>query len=181
MKNTKAKGVSGYKNLFLIGGTLLLLDQVSKYLVRAYLHPGEIFPQGHPIVHYARIINWQNPGAILGILKNQTALLTIYAIVVSAAIIFFYPRLSKQSQALSLALSLMFAGSLGNMIDRLHQGFVTDFISIGNLPAFNIADICLLSSSIIIFVVWYRWDDKDKAPKVEVDSQEKKPQPTKEA
>ena len=175
MKNQLRDVLAGYKGLLLTSSILVLIDQISKYLVRANLAPGEIYPQGHQIVHFARIINWHNTGAILGILKNQGILLIIYALLISALIIFLYPRLSKLSRALGISLSLILAGSLGNMIDRLHQGFVTDFISIGNLPAFNIADICLLAGMSAAFIVWYRWDDKNTDANPQANISEKRP------
>jgi signal peptidase II len=141
------------KNLYLYAGLIVLLDQLTKYLVRSNLHPGEIFPQGTEIAFYVRLIHWHNYGALGGILPESGGVITIFAILMSIGAIFFYPRISPGDRILRLALIFLLGGALGNLIDRLHQGFVTDFISIGSLPVFNIADMSLGISILLIIIV----------------------------
>jgi signal peptidase II len=63
------------------------------------------------------------------------------AILVSAAIIYYFPRVPVEQRALRIALALQLGGAVGNLIDRLLQaGRVTDLISLGSFPVFNLAD-----------------------------------------
>ena len=65
---------------------------------------------------------------------------TVLAIIVSAAIIYYYRDVGRASWLIRLALGLQLGGALGNLIDRLTRGTVTDFLSVGTFPVFNVAD-----------------------------------------
>src|SRR5690606_23984186 len=65
------------------------------------------------------------------------------AILVAGMIIYYFPRLEPGDWAVRLGMSLQLGGALGNLIDRLQHGHVTDFISIGNFPIWNIADAAI--------------------------------------
>ena len=59
-----------YTILFLIAASVILLDQVTKYLVRSNLAPAEMWAPWHWLLPYARVVNWQNTGAAFGILQQ---------------------------------------------------------------------------------------------------------------
>ena len=62
-------------------------------------------------------------------------------------------------------MALTFSGALGNLIDRLTVGWVTDFISIWRFPVFNIADLCITLGVIVLLLgVWSQERNKDLAP-----------------
>lgn len=66
---------------------------------------------------------------------------SIFAIVITVAIIYYFPTVEKEDWAIRVALVLEMAGALGNMIDRIRiHGAVLDFISVGNFAVFNVAD-----------------------------------------
>jgi signal peptidase II len=68
---------------------------------------------------------------------------TVLAIVVSAAIIYYYRNTERADWLVRLALAMQLGGALGNLVDRLTEGTVTDFISLGSFPVFNLADACI--------------------------------------
>ena len=129
-----------YLVLLLISGSVIGLDQWTKSLVRASLELGEIWSPWAWLTPYARIVHWYNTGSAFGMFQGASMVFTVLAFIISGAIIFYYPRVPREEWALRLALSLQLAGALGNLIDRLTVGHVTDFISVGNFPVFNIAD-----------------------------------------
>jgi signal peptidase II len=78
------------------------------------------------------------------------------------AILYFFPRVPRQDWVLRLALCLQFGGALGNLIDRLHQGYVTDFVSFMNFAVFNVADACIsIGVAILILDIWFKEKKKD--------------------
>lgn len=134
--------------LFLISGFVILLDQLTKKIVRSQLQFGETWMPLDWLAPYFRFVYWHNSGAAFGMAQNLSLVFTLLAILVAFAILLYYPQIPMEDWPLRIALALQFGGAIGNLIDRLTIGFVTDFISVGNFPVFNVAD-----SSITIGVV----------------------------
>ena len=78
---------------------------------------------------------------------------TVLAFIVIAAIIYYYPQVANQDWSLRLAMSMQLGGAIGNLIDRLTIGHVTDFISVGTFPVFNIADASISVGRVVLFWV----------------------------
>lgn len=82
---------------------------------------------------------------------------TILAILVAGAIIYYFPKVPREDWPLRLAMSLQLGGALGNLIDRLTQGYVIDFISVGNFPVFNVADSSIFMGVVILILsMWIK-------------------------
>jgi signal peptidase II len=128
--------------LFLLGiaGAAVALDQWTKYLVRIRLELGEPWMPVAWLAPYARVVHWRNTGAALGLFPSGGLLFTAIAVVVSLAILYYFPRVPARQIPLRLALALQLGGAIGNLIDRLIYGTVTDFIAVGSFPVFNLAD-----------------------------------------
>ena len=145
-------------NGLLIGlaSLIVFLDQLTKVLVRQNLAIGETWMPWKWLEPYARIVHWQNTGAAFGIFQNANLILMILSIIVSIAIVAYYQKVHPDDTLAHVAISMQFGGALGNLVDRINQGHVTDFISVGRFPVLNIADACvtvgvsLLLLSIII-------------------------------
>jgi signal peptidase II len=106
---------------------------------------------------FARIVNWQNSGAAFGSFQDGNSVFTVLAIVVIAAILYYYPRVETNDWTLRLAMGLQLGGAAGNLIDRLSMGRVTDLISIGSFPVFNIADSAISIGVVVLLLgVWIR-------------------------
>lgn len=132
-----------YGIMFTIAGVIVALDQWTKWLVRTNIPlSGSWLPDSLQwLSPYARIVNWHNTGAAFGMFQNGSMVFTVLAFIVIGAIIYYYPQVEKHDWTLRLAMSMQLAGALGNLIDRLlREGRVTDFISIGTFPVFNVAD-----------------------------------------
>lgn len=129
-----------YLSLVLISGSIILLDQLTKSWVRANLAYGQTWMPWEQLAPYARIVHWQNTGAAFGMFQNAGGIFAVLAVLVAGMIVYYFPRLEPGDWAVRLAMSLQLGGALGNLIDRLQHGHVTDFISIGSFPVWNIAD-----------------------------------------
>jgi signal peptidase II len=135
------KKVGNYVLLTFLAGFVLLVDQVTKEIIRTKLAFGEIWMPIDAIRPYMHIVHWTNTGAAFGMFQQGGMVFTILAIVVSAAIIWYYRDSDTASWLVRIALGLQLGGALGNLVDRLFQGTVTDFIWFGFFPAvFNVAD-----------------------------------------
>jgi signal peptidase II len=151
-----------YLFLILFAGAVVLLDQVTKEWVRQNLSTGESWSPFEWLAPYARIINWNNSGAAFGMLQGFSLVFTVLAIIVSLAILYYFPQVSKQDWYLKLALGLQLGGAVGNLIDRLLQGYVTDFISVGSFPVFNVADSSISVGVVVLVLGMWIKDKKDK-------------------
>ncbi len=130
---------------------LVAADQLSKLWIRSNLAIGEsLFEVG-----FFRLTRVHNSGAAFGLFQGQSFLLTIIALVGVAALLlyafFFHHKFPFLGNRLGkLALGLVLGGTVGNLIDRIYLGYVTDFIAVGIWPTFNIADSAIVVGIIIL-------------------------------
>lgn len=139
----------------MLAAGIVALDQLGKWIVLATLRPGDT-------VVVAPFFNWVltfNPGAAFSFLSDaggwQRWFFTGLALAVSAWIVFMLRRHSGEFR-LSLALTLILGGALGNVIDRVRFGAVVDFVQwhVGGYywPAFNIADSAITVGALLMIV-----------------------------
>jgi signal peptidase II len=136
--------------VFLISSAVIILDVITKRLILANVKPSDAID----ILPFLRIVLVKNTGAAFGMFASLGN--TFFIVVTLLAIFFIILYLSKIPKGLEqLALSLILGGAIGNFIDRLTVGEVTDFIDfyIGtwHWPAFNVADSAL-TVGIMIFI-----------------------------
>jgi len=149
------KLVKKYFPLFGIAGAIIALDQITKNLVRSNLATGESWSPWSWLENFARIVNWHNTGAAFGLFQNGNTVFTILAIVVALVIIYYYPQVPQKEKVMRIAMAMQLGGAVGNLIDRLIQGFVTDFISIGNFAVFNVADSSItIGVGVLLLGMW---------------------------
>ncbi len=157
------KFLSTYWFLFLIAGIIIVSDQITKQIVRTNLEIGQTWMPLEWLAPYARFINWHNTGVAFGMFQGMGWVFAILAAIVSVGLIIYYPRLHQGSWLIRLAMGLMLGGAVGNLIDRIYQGFVTDFISLGSFAVFNIADSGITVGTIILVLGMYLLERKQKA------------------
>jgi signal peptidase II len=122
----------------LVAGGVLAADQVAKAIVRGSIDRGTDVDLFLGI----RFVNTRNSGIAFGLLEGGGALLAVFALVALAALLVFFHR--HQDRALVwLPTGLLIGGALGNLVDRVAAGEVTDFVDLGPWPAFNVADVAI--------------------------------------
>jgi signal peptidase II len=141
----------------LVIASVIASDQLSKLWIRTHLAIGESLP----IIDRLSFIHIRNTGSAFGLLSNQTFLIIITSIAALLFILLFLRYLSPATNASIVSIGLLMAGALGNLIDRLRFGSVTDFIYFrlwGNFhwPAFNIADASIVVGVCLLIYSFYR-------------------------
>ena len=130
---------------------IVTADQLTKVVVRQSLVVGESRPV---IPGFLNLTRLRNTGAVWGILQHQNMWLVLLSVAVLVAIALLYRRLVGECLVYRIAVGCMIGGIVGNLIDRIKLGWVTDFLdfywSTSHWPAFNIAD-----SSICVGVAIY--------------------------
>ena len=151
--------IRSYAPLLTTAGLVVGLDQWTKWLVRENLpFQATWLPSWLDwLSPYARIVHWYNRGAAFGMFQDAGQVFTVLAFIVIAAILFYYPRVEAADWPLRLAMGLQLGGALGNLLDRLTMGKVTDFLQVGTFPVFNIADASISIGVVVLLLsVWLK-------------------------
>lgn len=126
----------------------LVVDRISKWVVVDSLKLGESWNPVAALERWVSLTYVTNTGAAFGLFPDHGVIFMVIAVVVIAAIIFYYRYLPGDQWLVQTSLGLQLGGALGNLVDRLRYGHVIDFIDFKVWPVFNVAD-----SSIFVGVV----------------------------
>ena len=160
--------LSDYTFLLTIAGLVVLLDQIGKHMVRTLLPPSATWAPWQWMLEYARFAHVQNTGAAFGMFQGMNSVFTILAIVVSIAILYYFPLIPREDLLIRIALSLQLGGALGNLIDRLARGYVTDYIALGSFAVFNIADASISIGTVLLLLGMWLKERKIQAAKRQI-------------
>ena len=141
---------------YLISLAVVIFDQLSKWIAERYLllhHPVPVMPSFNWTLMY-------NEGAAFSFLSDaggwQRWFLSALSLVISAIFVVWIYRLKNKQPGLSIALSLILGGAIGNLIDRIATGRVVDFIQWYYAdyywPAFNIADSAICVGAVLLLI-----------------------------
>jgi signal peptidase II len=154
------------RRLALVAGVAVLvlaLDRITKIWVEQNIS----LYDARPIVgEYVRIVHTQNTGAAFGLLPERTTLLSVLSVLAVLAIVYYYRQFANSSSLVTATLGMQLGGAFGNLLDRVRQGYVVDFVDVG-IPngvrfwAFNVADSSIVLG--IIFVTLLLWQEERTA------------------
>jgi signal peptidase II len=130
------------------GLVVIALDQITKAVVREQVPRGD----SHDVILGFDLVHVRNTGVAFGFMSGGGALVLVgTALALLALLVFFV--LHSGRPLVWLPTGLLLGGALGNLIDRTHQGHVTDFIKFPHFPAFNVADIAITFGVISLVLV----------------------------
>ena len=120
---------------------VVAIDQVSKYLVRTYMSPGDSIAL---IGDWFRLLYVRNTGTAFSMFAgNRMITIVLTSVLVVMCLIYIWGEYRRGEKTLAKFVTLIFAGGLSNLIDRYRFGYVTDMISCWNFAVFNVADIAV--------------------------------------
>ena len=133
---------------------VLAVDQVTKKLVRGGIRRGE----EDPILPALKLVNVRNEGVAFGIdAGGKTLVIALIALALLALVLWFARHTARP--LIWLPTGLLVGGALGNIVDRVRDGAVTDFLKIPVWPAFNVADIAIVVGVLVLVLVLERRDE----------------------
>ncbi|MGC9615801.1 signal peptidase II [Staphylococcus pasteuri] len=148
MKKKYYTGISLFVVIF-----ILVIDQITKWIIASSMKIGNSY---EVIPNFLNITSHRNNGAAWGILSGKMFFFYIITVIILIILVLFFIKEAKYNLFMQLAVSLLFAGALGNFIDRLFNGEVVDFIDTNifgyDFPIFNIADSSLTIGVILIII-----------------------------
>ena len=142
---------------------LVLLDQWTKVLAVRHL----MNTDGITLIPKVfRLYYLENRGSAFGLMQNQKVFLVFFTVIILAALTFFYRKIpdTGRMMPLKIAAVLIYAGAIGNFIDRIRQSYVVDFFyfELIDFPVFNVVDIYVTTAAIaLIILVIYYYEDED--------------------
>lgn len=128
-------------------------DQFTKHLISSSMQLG----QSHEIIDGLFYFTYaQNTGVAWGMLAGHLTLFILVAIIAAVVMVLYFRKTKKEEVLTRFGLVLVFAGLLGNLIDRIFFGYVRDFIDViifnYNFPIFNIADMAVVIGVALIII-----------------------------
>lgn len=136
---------------------LVVVDQLVKHWVSATI----ALNSSQPVVpNLLAITNLRNDGAAWSILEGQQWFFTVVTLIALAVLVYLFYRWRRQPRLL-WPLTLILAGTVGNFIDRLQNGYVVDMFELLfiNFPVFNVADVCLTVGVAWLLVIFIREEE----------------------
>jgi signal peptidase II len=138
---------------------VLVLDQISKVAIRATLEPREAIDV-FPGLDISRVTN---EGIAFGLFPGRQAAVAVLTVVALCAIAIALAGLVARNDTVAIGAGLLVGGSVGNLIDRLAHGAVTDFVDLTRWPAFNVADIGITVGAALIVLGLLRDGEEEEA------------------
>jgi signal peptidase II len=137
---------------------IVALDQITKGLIRADL---PLYSSRTVIAGMVDLVHVRNAGVAFGILNDVThplrnVLTTVLAVAALIGIAYYARHIRREERMARLGLSLILGGAIGNLADRIRQGFVVDFVDVywhdRHFWAFNVADAAITIGAVLIFL-----------------------------
>lgn len=148
-----------YVAALLVAAVAIAADQITKGLARGSIEPGDRVEVGAGI----DLVRVANDGIAFGLLDDAGSAVLVIATLAFAALLGFF-LVRGDRPGLWLPIGLITGGAIGNLIDRVREGFVTDFIDLPAWPAFNLADVEITVGVVIMMFVYLREPDDEGAP-----------------
>lgn len=136
--------------LFLVAALVILVDHFSKLYVENQLPLNQTWAPFPEIEQIFRITHVSNTGAAFGLFPDGSQIFTVIAILVGVVIVIYNYQLPPGNYLLRVALGLQLGGALGNLVDRVRIGHVTDFLDFGPWPVFNLADTAIVAGVLLL-------------------------------
>jgi signal peptidase II len=143
----KMKNLIFKKEFLLASIIVILLDQLLKIVIDVTRFT---IDWSWLKIHYLT-----NTGAGFGILQGRTIILGVLSLLVAGGVLYYYKDLPSDRKG-QVLWGIFLGGVVGNMLDRFFRGFVIDFIDFGWWPAFNIADIAITVSVVLIVILYWK-------------------------
>ena len=149
MRNaTASRRAAAFARAGLVAGIVLVLDQVTKHTIAAGIAAGES-KKFLPGVHFVHV---RNTGVAFSIFSGGGTLVLVFTLAALALLVGYFFR-HPDRHLLWLPTGMLVGGAVGNLIDRVAHGAVTDFIKLPHWPAFNVADMSITFGVLVLLWV----------------------------
>jgi signal peptidase II len=139
----------------LVLALVVILDQVTKALVRHNVEVGD----EDPVLPAISLVHVRNTGVAFGAFSGG-GLIVVALVTAALAALLYYFVTHLDKPLVWLPTGMLLGGSIGNIIDRVRDGAVTDFVKLPAWPAFNVADVAITAG--VLVLLWVIEQDEDR-------------------
>jgi len=137
---------------------VVIVDQVTKYLVRTNLLPGESWQIADWLTPIVQVTHVTNTGVAFGMFQGLGVVSALISLAIGVFIVIYQRQVPPEQWLMRLALGLILGGAVGNLIDRALQGYVVDFIDLNfwplqGFPVWNVADSSVTVGTCVLLVL----------------------------
>ena len=137
---------------------VVVLDQVTKHLVRTNLLPGESWHIAEWLRPVIQVTHVTNTGVAFGMFQGLGVVSAVISAAISVFIIVYQRQIPAEHWPMRLTLGLMLGGALGNLVDRVLKGYVVDFIDLNfwplqGFPVWNVADSAVTVGTCVLLLL----------------------------
>lgn len=152
---------AGWRALAATAVTVVALDQIAKAVVRSAVEPGERVE----VLPFLDLVHVLNQGVAFGFLGEESkGLVLAVTLVALAAVVGWFATEPRRPWAW-LAIGMLAGGAIGNLVDRVREDAVTDFIDLPAWPSFNLADVAITLGAVLLVLAALAPDgDPGRAP-----------------
>ncbi|HET8568564.1 MAG TPA: signal peptidase II [Candidatus Limnocylindria bacterium] len=135
-----------------VGALVFALDRLTKQAVVDAVPLGSAVDAAGP---YVRFIHVRNTGMAFGLFQDRSTILAVLSLFAVLAILYYYRQIASRSPLVAATLGMQLGGAFGNLVDRVAQGYVVDWIDVGvpggpRFWAFNVADASITTGIVLV-------------------------------
>ena len=140
---------------------VVMLDQLTKFFIAKNLSQ---YDSVTIIPGFFKLVHVRNDGAIFGLLSDSGKswvffVLTVASLLALSLVVYYFHIVPAKDKVFKIALALILAGALGNLVDRVLRGYVVDFLHFyikgWQWPSFNIADSCITIGALLLLYIFF--------------------------
>jgi signal peptidase II len=139
---------AAFGKVVVLAAVVVAIDQLTKHLIRTGIEPGDT----HKFFLGIQLVHVRNTGVAFSLFSGGGTIVLVFTLV-ALAVLLVYFTLRPSRPWLWLPTGLLVGGALGNLIDRIAHGAVTDFVKLPLWPAFNVADMAITFGVITLLLV----------------------------
>ena len=134
----------------IVGAVLVIIDQIIKYFISAYLQPvGSV----SVIDNIFSLTYVENKGVAFGMFSDMRWIFVALTLILLVIIIFYMFKKRPKDKFFYVCAALIIGGGIGNLIDRIFYGYVIDYLSLSFFPPVcNFADYCITAGTIMLVI-----------------------------
>ncbi len=143
----------------IVCGVVLAIDQAAKAAIEAHIVPGEYVDVLGPLEFTLS----HNRGVAFGLAGGAGVKLVLVTALALGVVGYLFAR-DPRRPGMWVATGLVAGGALGNLVDRIRAGAVTDFVAIGSWPPFNLADVSITLGVLLLTFIYLRAEREEATP-----------------